>query len=457
MAAATVTEAFIDRLLAIDYRSLPREAVEMSKQVALDGLGVALAGWTEPLGVGRISAAYVREMGGAPQASVLAGGFKTSMQNAAYANGCMAHALDFENLAVPPNHPTSPTLPAILAIAEHHRLPGEKVVEAIVAAFEVQGRVRLAASNLKEGGGFHKPGTVGLFGAVAAAARLLGLDRGQSLMAFGIAGSRACTLSINNGTMTKSSHAGHAARMGVECGVLAKMGWTASADVFGPKGFFDTFWPGGSKPELLTQGFGEPLWIVDPGVGFKAFPCNGFTHRSVDAAIRLREEHGIQPAQIDCVEIVFPRFDYVNRPQPRSGLDGKFSLQYTTLVALLDGEATIESFTNERLAAPDVAALLPKVRLRMDDSIPLDRLKMHVVVNVWLKDGRRLSKRVDKLLGAAGNSLTRDQRLKKFFGCTRRVLGERAAGRMLDLVERLERLPDVTALMDIARGDAAAE
>jgi len=365
----------------------------------------------------------------------------------------MAHALDFENHAYPPNHPTSPTLPAILAIAENYRLPGEKIIEAVVTAFEVQAKVRLAATGLKEGGGFHKPGTVGMFGAVAAATRLLDLDRRQALMAFGLAGSRACTLSINNGTMTKSSHAGHAARMGVECGVLAKMGWTAAADVFGPKGFFDTFWPGASKPELLSQGFGAPLWIVDPGVGFKAFPCNGFTHRPVDGALALRKEFDIQPAQIDRVQVVFPRFDYLNRPQPRSGLDGKFSLQYTTLVALLDGEVTIESFTDERLAAPDVVAMLPKVQLQMDDSIPLDKVRMHVVVNVWLKDGRQLSKRVDKLLGEAGNPLTRDQRLKKFFSCTRRVLEEKAATRMLDLVERLERLPDVTELMDIARCD----
>ena len=98
----------------------------MAKQVTLDGLAVMFAGSTEPLGVGRISTAYVREMGGAPQATVIAGGFKTSMLNAAYANGTMAHALDFDNTWYPLNHPTSPTLPAILAIAENYRLSGEK-------------------------------------------------------------------------------------------------------------------------------------------------------------------------------------------------------------------------------------------------------------------------------------------------------------------------------------------
>jgi 2-methylcitrate dehydratase PrpD len=240
--------------------------------------------------------------------------------------------------------------------------------------------------------------------------------------------------------------------MGVEAGMLAKIGWTASKDVFGPKGFFDTFMPGNSKPELLNEGFAAPLRMLDPGIGFKAFPSNGFTQRPIDGALRLRQAHDLKPDQIERVQIVFPRFDYVNRPSPRSGLDGKFSVQYTTLLALLDGEVTVDSFTNERLNAPDVQALLPKVEFLADDSIPFDKLKMHVIVNVWRKDGTQLSERVDKLLGWQ-NPLTREQRLHKFFGCTRRVLSEKGANRVLELVEGLENLSDVREIMDIIRGD----
>src|SRR5258708_6492633 len=127
MSAATITEAFVEKVRAIDYASLSNEAIEMSKQVALDGIGVTLAGATEPLGIGRISTAYVAQMGGLPQATVIAGGFKTSMQEAAYANGTMAHALDWDNNFSPFQHPTSPTLPAILAIAENYQLSGAQV------------------------------------------------------------------------------------------------------------------------------------------------------------------------------------------------------------------------------------------------------------------------------------------------------------------------------------------
>jgi len=234
----TVTETFVGHLLAMKYETLPAEAVELCKHVVLDGLAVIHAGSTEPEGVGRLVMQYVRRMGGTPEASVITGGFKTSMENAAFANGTMAHALDFDNTSYPTNHPTSPTLPAILAIAEHNGASGKQVIDALATAFEAQARFRLAGTGMATGVGFHKPSTAGMFGATAAAVKLLSLTQEQALVAFGVAGSRASSLSINTGTMTKSSHSGHGARMGVEAGMLAKIGWTASKDVFGPKGFF---------------------------------------------------------------------------------------------------------------------------------------------------------------------------------------------------------------------------
>ena len=450
-----ITEKLIDKILSVKYESLPAAAIDMAKQVTLDGIAVMLAGATEPLGLGRIVTQYVQDTGGNPQATVIAGGFKTSMINAAFANGTMAHALDFDNTWYPLNHPTSPTLPAILAIAENHGMTGKKIIEALVTAFEVQGRMRMAATGLETGSGFHKPGTTGQFGAVTAASKMLDLDRQQMLMAFGIAGSRAGSISLNTGTMTKSSHSGHAARMGVECAVLAKMGFTGAADVFGPKGFFDTFLFGKAEPHLLTDNFGAPFRMVDPGVGFKKHPSNYFTHRPIDAALSLREMHSINPAHIAKVEVVFPRFEYVNRPQPATGLDGKFSVQYTTTVALLDGEITVDSFNNERRFAPDVVALLPKVQLQFDDKIPNDFDRMHIDMTVTLTDGSVLKQHVDRLSGWVGNPLTREQRMKKFHSCAKRVLATDVADHIVGLVENLEQLQNVNELMTLLSAERA--
>jgi len=286
---------------------------------------------------------------------------------------------------------------------------------------------------------------------VTAAAKLLDLDRRQALMAFGVAGSRAGSLSINTGSMTKSSHSGHAARMGVECAILAQKGWTASADVFGPGGFFDTFCRGDANPELLDRNFGDPFRMVDPGVGFKKHPCNYFTHRPIDAALALRDEHRIDAAAIARVDIRFPRIDYVNRPDPKTGLDGKFSVQYTTAIALLDGEITVDSFDDERRFAPDVVDLLGRTRLHFDDSIPADFDRMHCVVTVSMKDARVLEKKVDRLSGWIGHPLTAEQRLRKFNIAARRVLADDTAARVVELVGGLEKLADVRAVMDIVR------
>lgn len=448
----TLTERFIDCIFGVRFERLPAEIVDISRQVVLDGIAVTIAGATEPLGIGRIVTAYVRGQGGTPEASIIGGGFKTSATNAAFANGCMAHALDFDNTWYPLNHPTSPTLPAILALAERNRLPGCAVIEALVTAFEVQGRLRMAATAMATGAGFHKPGITGTIGATAAAIKLLGLDRTQALMAMGIAGSRAGSLAVNTGSMTKSSHAGHAARMGVECGLLAQMGWTAAADVFGPGGFFDTFWGGVAEPERLVESFGRPFRMIQPGVGFKKYPSNYFTHRPIDAALALRQDYGITADMIERVAIRFPEFSYVDRPNPATGLDGKFSVQYTTLVALLDGEVTVDSFDNERRFAPDVGRLLPKVELQPDPAIPGDFDQTWAVVTVTLRDGRRVEKKIQTLTGWCGCPLPREERLRKFHSCVRRRLSNEAAEELLTLVERLETLENVDRLMAIARG-----
>ena len=175
----TLTQSLVRKVRAVAFGELPRELVALSKQIVLDGLAVMVAGAREPSGLGCIACEYVRAQGGHPQASVVCAGFKTSVTSAAYANGCLAHALDFDNTWYPLNHPTSPTLPAILALAQGRSSSGAEVIEALVAAFEVQGRLRLAATGMATGKGFHKPGITGVMGATAAAIKLLGSTKSR--------------------------------------------------------------------------------------------------------------------------------------------------------------------------------------------------------------------------------------------------------------------------------------
>jgi len=449
-AQMTLTGRLVDKLLGTRYEDLPEAAIEIARQVCLDGIGVALAGIREPLGLGKLTHDYTRQIGGREEATVFGAGFRTSAQNAAYANGTLCHALDFDNTWFPLNHPTSPTLPAILAIAERDRLPGRDVVTAIVLAFEVQGRMRVASAGIMAGTTFHKPGVSGLMGAVTAAGKLVGLTHRQFLNAFGLGGSRAGSMSTNTGTMTKSSHSGHAARMGVEAAMLARMGWTANEDILGAGGFFELFYgKGNADPELLLKDFGAPYRMVDPGVGFKKHPCNYYTHRPVDAMLELQRKHAITPDQVAKIVVDFPRVVYVDRPEPKTGLDGKFSIQYTTCLALLDRRISIESFDDRRRFAEDMRALLPLVTLNVRDDIPTSFESTWAAVHVHTKSGQVLSERCDRPRGMPGVPLSRDERIAKFKVCVDNVLSTAQADEVIERVERLDRLRDIASLMDL--------
>jgi aconitate decarboxylase len=297
-------------------------------------------------------------------------------------------------------------------------------------------------------GSFHKPGVSGTIGATAAAGRLMNLTSEQLCLAFGIAGSRCGGLTVNTGSMTKSSHSGNAARMGVESATLALMGYTATDDVFGAGLFFPSLWgPGDYDTSIFVRNFGAPYYMVDPGVGFKKHPSNYFTHRPIDAALELRNKVNLDPAQIASVEIDFPRFQYVDRPFPKTGLDGKFSIQYTTAIALLDGRVTIESFSDARRFAPDVEDLLKRSQLIFRDDIPSDFNKTYAVVRVTDKQGRTFEQRCDKPRGIWGVPLSREERLAKFRMCMRPTFSDKTINSVIAMVDDLENMKTVGPLL----------
>jgi 2-methylcitrate dehydratase PrpD len=217
----SVTEELSKLISQAEFHSLPPEVVEVAKTVILDGLAVTLAGSMEP--AARIVGEYVREMGGNNQCSVFGQGFKTSPVMAAFANGVAGHVLDYEVMWHPATHPTSPTLPVVLALAESRQQAGPEIITALVTAFEIQGRIRVASADL-DLSRFHVPGVVGVMGSVAAASVMLHLTSEQTRMALGIAASRAGTVLANLSTMTNSAHCGNAGRMGLEAALLAARG-----------------------------------------------------------------------------------------------------------------------------------------------------------------------------------------------------------------------------------------
>ena len=432
----SVTEQLAQHIASANFDAMPPEAVEAAKVVILDGLAVTLAGSQET--AAQIVAEYAREMGGNPQCSAFGHGFRTSPPMAAFVNGVAGHVLDYEVMWHPATHATSPTLPGIMALAESRGATGQDILTALITGFEVQGRIRVASADLSLEG-FHPPGLVGVMGSAAAGSVMLGLDTQQTRMALGIAASRAGTVSANTGTMTKSTHCGNAGRMGLEAALLAAKGFTANANIFEHEtGYAAVLFEDGFDLEAITRNFGNPYRLVDPGVAIKKHPSQYGTHRGIDAALDLQQRYSVDPQRIAAVRIETPVMRYVGRPYPETGLDGKFSFQYTVAASLLDRHISIETFTDEAVHRPQIQALLDKTTVDMRPDIPSNFEEMWVAVRVETTDSQTYVSRCNRPRGIWGNPLSREERLAKVRSCASRVLSDAQINLMIETVEDME-------------------
>ncbi len=423
---------------ATRYESLDDACVQRVKQAIKDGVAVALAGSRElPV---QIIMEHMRTLGGLPQASIWGTDTKASLVQAAYVNSVATHVLDFEPMWSPPTHAVSPTLPVAFALAEMHRLTGRQVITAVAKGLEIQGRLQYAGDQyVPEELMFHPPGVAGVIGSAVVAADLLQLDVLAMQHAIGVAASRAGALLANVGSMTKATHCGHAAASGLDAALLAKRGFTANPDVLeAPKGFIRTYYPDRFDDQRLLE-YGKPWRVVDPGLAIKLFPSQYGTHYGITAGLELHRSLGAR-GNIRRVRMVSPVMKYVDRPRPATGLDGKFSLQYTTAAALLDGAVKIDTFTDARRFRTDMVDLLQKFELRQDASIPGDFHSMYVEVEVELADGARHKAVCRGPRGSWGAPMDERDHQAKLDDCLQHGLPGKDGAALLDQLDRLDEL-----------------
>jgi len=431
------TAELVARISALAFDALSEPVVTVTKRLIADGLAVALAGTREA--APSIAAEHVRAMGCSEHASVWGFDFRTTAQNAAYLNAISMHVLDFEPMSNPPTHAVSPTVPAAFALGETLQADGRDIVAACAKGFEMQGRI-LYAANLERGKlKFHTPGVVGVMGATVAAAHLLQLDAAQLANALGIAASRCSGVSANTGSMVKCTHCGNAAASGVDAALLAQLGFTANPAIFEARaGYVATFFDAGFDYAALL-GFGRPFRCVDPGMAIKFYPSKYPTHYAIGAALELRRAIP-DISRVTALRIVTPEIDDADRPQPRSGLEGKFSFQYTAAIALLDGAVGIASFTDERRFRADVTALLGKISLTRDATIPRDTRTMRVEIEADLSDGARERAVCTKPPGSWGAPVDPALHAQKMRDCLRVRLAPEQLAPVLAALDRLEQL-----------------
>ncbi len=444
-----VTTRLAEFVAATASRRIPAAAREEAKWAILDTLGVMLAGSREE--TSGLVARWVRDAGGSAEATVAGWGFRASAPDAAMANGVSAHALDYDDVSVSMRgHPSAPLVPAILALAEKLGSPGAAVVDAYVIGFEVQARLGRAIGEAHYALGWHATSTFGTLGAAAAGARLLRLDPERTQAALGIAASLASGIQQNFGSMTKPLHAGWAARSGLVAAYLAATGLTADRTALeGPRGFLQTM-SGGHPADVpnLTHGLGEEWDITAAGIGVKLYPCCYATHRAIDAALEIMERERLAPADIREVRAVVSPGTMLPliRREPRTGLEGKFSLHYCLAAALLDGDVTLDSFSDAAVRRREAQQLMALVRVEEGGPPAEFPIGGSAEVRVVMSTGGEHWARVEVPRGDPRRPLTREERVAKFLRCAANVCSAGQAEAIVAIVEDLDNVADAARL-----------
>jgi aconitate decarboxylase len=431
------TARLAEIVCAIGFDDLDAATISAVKRLIADGVAVAIAGTDED--APKIVAAQTRDAGGSPQSTVWGFSYKTSASAAAYANAVAMHVLDFEPMSSPPTHAVSPVVPVALALAQARDASGRDVIAACAKGFEIQGRILAAAKPARGALPFHSPGVMGPMGSAVTASHLLGLDAKQFVHALGMAASRCAGLPANSGSMVKCTHCGNAAAAGLEAALLAARGFTANPGIFeAPHGYVATFFPQHFDYDVLFE-FGKPWRCVDPGMAIKFYPSKYPTHFAITAALDARKTIK-DTTQIRAVCVVSPEILDANRPQPRVGLEGKFSIQYAAASALLDGSVGIQSFTDERRFRADMVDLLGKIKLTFDSNIPADTRNMHMTVDVTLLDGSVHKGICRKPPGTWGEPVDAAQHRAKIRDCLGVRFDAAKTGRVIESFENLDQL-----------------
>lgn len=435
-----------ERATRLSSEDIDADTLAVAKRLIADGIAVAVAGTAET--APRLIAEQVREQHCAERSTVWGFGLRSSPSQAAFANAASMHVLDFEPMSSPPTHAVSPTVPAAFALGEALGSSGRDIVAACAKGFEMQGRVLAAGIHARGALPFHTPGVVGVMGSTVACAHLLGLDARQLAYALGIATSRCSGLSANTGSMVKCTHCGNAAAAGLDAASLAERGFVAHPNIFeAHRGYVATFFPRHFDYEVLL-GYGQPFRCVDPGMAIKFYPSKYPTHFVITAALGLRERIPDR-SRIREVLILTPDIDDADRPQPRVGLEGKFSFQYTTSIALLDAHVGIASFTDERRFAPDVVDLLGKCRVVRDPKASNDTSNMQVEIRVTLDDGTTVSQVCRRPPGSWGEPVDPVRHGAKLRDCLGTRFESAAVEEVLAMLDGLDRATpaDIARLM----------
>lgn len=441
-----ITERISEYAVTYRYDEASEAAITSAKLFTLECIGHALSGGFQP--VGALMVEMIRSLGSAGQALVYGTDLRTSIADAAYVNGALAHADELEACGTLPGTGLIPPITAGLAVGENRGSSGRDYLAALICGIEVQGRLGSAAIGACDRG-FMGFSFVGPAGAGVVAGRLLGLGVDQMRACLGGALPLGGGSLRGDGYMAHVHEAGIPARVGVWSALLAEHGFTANPRYLdGPFSWGEQYvGPAANRPynaDAILDRLGETCFLEDSDVSAKMYGASGVVHQAMEGVIRIMRENGLTPADIDSVQLVVPPFAerIASFHNPQTGEQSKFSLEQAVGGLLVDGIPEypyIAPFTDTGIRDPRYIAARDRVSVRINEAMPNQRGFQAQVVTVVLTDGTSHTTEVDRLdvAGRSANPLSTDERIAAFRR-TAASLKPEQVDRIVDIVMNLE-------------------
>ncbi|OZI19967.1 2-methylcitrate dehydratase [Bordetella genomosp. 9] len=442
-----VTRILARFLVGSRYEDLPAEVVHEASRGLLNWYGCAL-GAARHATVQAALDAY-QPFFGAAQAQIVGRPDRADILHAALLNGISSHVLDFDDTHYRAVHPSAPVLPAVLALCEWRKFSGRDLVHAYVLGVEAEIRIGLSVFPEHYDRGWHITGTAGVFGAAAAAGKLLGLDEERMAWALGIAATQSAGLREMFGSMCKSLHPGKAAQNGLGAALMAQHGYTSSTRALEAKRGFGRVMSDRFDPEVITGNLGGQYELMRNM--YKPFACGLVQHAVIDGCLQLRKEYGLRPDQIEAVHATVGPLvmELTAKTEPRTGLEGKFSVYHALAAALVYGAAGEAQFSAQAVLDPAVVALRQRVTTTLDPHMR----KLEGRVRIVLKDGRELDRHVPEALGTLARPMSDADLEEKFHGLAAEVMQRDQAQRLADACWKVAAMTDAG---EVARLGATA-
>ncbi|HPQ45589.1 MAG TPA: MmgE/PrpD family protein [Syntrophales bacterium] len=434
-------ENLISFVLKTSFRDIPPHVITLAKRSIIDWCGVALGGASHS--ATSILVKTMEELGGKQQATILGAHLKTSVYNAALINGAMSHVLDYDDTHLGAlMHPSAPLMSAILAYGEWKKCRGEAFLLAFLLGFEVETRISVAMGASHYEAGWHSTSTMGRFGAASGVGKMIGLTKEKMAQALGLAGTQASGIRRAFGTMTKSFHPGKAAADGLLSALLAQNAYTSPVDILEGEGGLGNCLSQDFDAGRGLEGLGQHYMIE--GVSIKPYASCLYTHPVIDGVIQARNHHHIIPDDVETLVCEVSKFchDAACNADPVTGLEGKFSTSFCAALALADGKAGEELFTDKKVTDPLIRAFMKRVEVKRDTMLS----DAEAVLKFRFRDGVEIIVRISGPLGDPDHPLTDEQLEEKFKSLLSPHFDATRIDRILDRLWHIEDMDDISAL-----------